>query len=71
MEKKRKAELEFETVYDVFQFLLKNIDDHLEKGDIVYTYVKHLISPFFASRSDFKIIKQIEKRGKVFYMFFY
>jgi hypothetical protein len=66
----KEMELIFETSYDVFQFILKTIDDNFRKGqkNVAYASMRHLISPFFASKDDFKTIKNIEKRGKVNYI---
>lgn len=60
--------LKFDAAYDVFQFLLKTIDDNIGEGENAYAYVSHLVSPFFASKNDFKTIKRIEKKGKVHYI---
>jgi len=64
----KKLEVVLDTVYDVFQFLLKTIDDNLVKDSCAYAYVGHLASPFFASKRDFKKIKAIQKKGKVHYI---
>ncbi|MFW6282950.1 MAG: hypothetical protein ACOC1P_02765 [Minisyncoccales bacterium] len=58
----------FETAYDVFQFLLATIDDNIKKGGRAYAFVNHLVSPLFASKKDIKVIKNIEKKARVFYV---
>ena len=64
----KKLQIKLDTAYDVFEFLLKTIYDNFENNASAYAYVSHLMSPFFASKSDFKLIKKIQNKGNIHYV---